>query len=273
MKKIAFILPMLLLLLSCATEQKTAYLKDAPRDEQMPLGETYGTRIFPGDQLYIYVYSQTPESVTPFNEETNHTDYNSYTADRSKVKAFKPKGHIVSANGELLFPLIGTVQVAGMTIDQLSKELEKRLKEGHYVTDPIVSISLMNFRVTVIGEVAQPQQLHADGNRMTIFEAIAQCGDITMDGRPEKVVVVRTTDNIETIDTVDLTSRRVLGSPYYFLQQNDIIYVTPTKKKQRTAYRNEEWPIYLSTGIEAVRFAYTTIYRWFFDPKTKEYFK
>ena len=264
---------MLLMLLSCATEQRSAYLKDAPRNEQLPVGETYGMRIFPGDQLYIYVYSQTPESVTPFNEETNHTDYTAYTVDRTRSKSFKPKGHFVSPEGELLFPLIGTVPVAGMTIEQLRAELERRLKEGNYVTDPIVSISLMNFRVTVIGEVNNPQQLHADGNRMTIFEAIAQCGDITVDGRPERVVVVRNSGRQETIDTLDLTSRRVLGSPYYFLQQNDIVYVTPTKKKQRTAYRNEEWPRYLSTGIEAVRFAYTTIYRWFISPRTREYFE
>ena len=108
---------------------------------------------------------------------------------------------------------------------------------------------------------------------MTIFEAIAQCGDVTMDGKRDQVVVVRSHGGKETIDTVNLTSRTVLESPYYYLQQNDIVYVVPTKKKQRTSYRNEDWPQYLTTGLEAVRFAYTTIYRWFINPTTRKYFE
>lgn len=264
---------MILLLAGCATPQRYAYLEDAPRHVKMPVAHNYSSTIFPGDVLYIYVYSQTPETAVPFNEETNRTDYSAWTNINNTSKSFQPRGHQVDAKGDMIFPLIGIVNTTGMTTDSLAHHLERCLIDGNYVTDPIVTVSLMNFRVTVIGEVAQPSQLHSTGNRMTILEAIAQCGDVTMDGRRDRVVVVRSNGGEEVVDTVNLTSRTLLESPYYYLQQNDIVYIVPTKKKQRIAYRNEDWPQYLSTGLEAVRFAYTTIYRWFIDPKTSMYFK
>ena len=273
MKNKTYILMAAVLLLVGCQQQKYAYLENAPRHVKMPITTNYTTAIFPGDVLYIYVYSQTPESAAPFNEETNRTDYTRQMQTYTNTKAFKPRGHLVGSDGSIVFPLLGTISTTEKTADSLAHEIEQRLIAGHYVMDPIVTVSLMNFRVTVIGEVVNPQQLHADGNRMTIFEAIALCGDVTMDGKRDQVVVVRSHGGKETIDTVNLTSRTVLESPYYYLQQNDIVYVVPTKKKQRTSYRNEDWPQYLSTGLEAVRFAYTTIYRWVFNPTTRNYFE
>lgn len=273
MKNKTYILMAAVLVLVGCQQQKYAYLENAPRHVKMPITTNYTTAIFPGDVLYIYVYSQTPESAAPFNEETNRTDYTRQMQTYTNTKAFKPRGHLVGSDGSIVFPLLGTISTTEKTADSLAHEIEQRLIAGHYVMDPIVTVSLMNFRVTVIGEVVNPQQLHADGNRMTIFEAIALCGDVTMDGKRDQVVVVRSHGGKETIDTVNLTSRTVLESPYYYLQQNDIVYVVPTKKKQRTSYRNEDWPQYLSTGLEAVRFAYTTIYRWVFNPTTRNYFE
>ena len=94
-----------------------------------------------------------------------------------------------------------------------------------------------------------------------MFEALAQCGDVTKDGIRECVTIIRTNGNEQIVDTLDLTRREVLNSPYYYLQQNDILYVEPTKKRKRTAYRNEDWPHYLSTGVAAVRMAYLAVYR------------
>lgn len=257
------------LLTGCAAQKDYTYLKDAPRDTTMQISNNYSIHIFPEDRLYIYVYSQTPESAVPFNEETNRTDYTARTTG-SNVRHYEPVGHLVGTDGTIHYPILGNLSTTGLTTSDLAHDIERRLVEGHYVNDPIVSVSLMNFRATVIGEVARPQQIHAEGNRLTILEAIAQCGDVTMDGMRNCVVVVRKSDAGETIDTVDLTSRSLLDSPYYYLQQNDIVYVTPTKKKQRIAYRNEDWPTYLNTGIQAVRFAYGTIYRYLFNPRTRE---
>ena len=259
----ATLLTAALLLAGCSRTPKYAYVKDAPRDTEMAITTNFSSVIQPNDQLYIFVYSENDEAAKPFNEETNKkistTDI-AYNRERSAVK-----GYLVSQSGDIIFPLLGKLHVAGLSLDSLGRSIEKLLKDGNYVTDAIVSVSLMNFYVTVIGEVTHPDQVFAVGNRLTIFEAIARCGDITMDGIRSCVVVVRTQGDKQVIDTLDLTSKTLFDSPYYYLQQHDIVYVEPTEKKKRTAYRNEDWPKYMTTGIAALRLAYTLIYRYTSD--------
>ena len=253
------IAPVLLVLASCAGQQKYAYVKNAPRYIPMPIDNTYGTTIFAGDRLYIEVFSQTPESTRPFNQRTTNTDNKRFMRDT--LHAAATRGYLVGTDGYIVFPLIGSVKAEGMTLDSLSHTLEARLKAGNYVSDALVTAKLMNFRVAVIGEVKNPSQLHCDGNRLTILEAIAQCGDITMDAEPSCVVVVRKSPNGETVDTVDLTNRTLFDSPCYYLQQNDVVYVSPTEKRRKKAWRNEDWPRYISMGTSALSIAYMTIYR------------
>ena len=138
-------------------------------------------------------------------------------------------------------------------------QLEKTLRNTNYISDPVVTVNLLNFHVTVIGEVKQPQLLHSEGDRLTIFEAIARCGDITLDGMRDQVVIVRTGNGTQTIDTVDLSKKELLDSPYYYLQQNDIVYVEPSPSKKRKAVRNDEWPPYVTTATAAIRLAYAII--------------
>ena len=241
----------LLTMASCTTE-KYAYLSDAPRNEEMAITNNYVNLLMPGDQLYIHVDSKTPESVKSFNEETN----------KANVSATQIHGYIISEEGDIMFPILGRIPASGKSIEQLASYIEGRLVSGRYVRDPQVTVRLMNFRVTVIGEVANPQQIHADGTRLTIFEALAICGDVTLYGLRDCVTIIRTNDDETVVDTVDLTSREILNSPYYYLHQNDIVYVEPTKKRKRTAWRNEDWPQYITTGAQALRIAYTLYYRY-----------
>lgn len=252
---------LLLLAASCSTQRKYAYLDDAPRNEEMAITNNYSSLLMPGDQLYIHVDSKSPQSTEPFNEETN----------RAKVRAnvvtgqIKQEihGYIVSEEGDIIFPILGRIHASDKTIDQLASYIEGRLVAGRYVRDPQVTVRLMNFRVTVIGEVVEPKQIHVEGTRLTIFEALAMCGDVTMDGLRDCVTIIRMHEDETTVDTIDLTSREVLNSPYYYLHQNDIVYVEPTPKKKRTAWRNEDWPQYLTTGVSALRIAYTIYYRYY----------
>lgn len=261
-------LAVLLLTASCTTE-KHAYLSDAPRNEEMAVTNNYANLLMPGDQLYIHVDSKSPQSVEPFNEETN----------RAKIKANvvvsqqkqEIHGYIVSDEGDIIFPILGRIPTQGKSIEQLASYIEGRLVSGRYVRDPQVTVRLMNFRVTVIGEVVTPQQIHVEGNRLTIFEALAMCGDVTMDGLRNCVTIIRETENDPIVDTIDLTSREALNSPYYYLRQNDIVYVEPTKKKKRTAWRNEDWPQYITTGAQALRIAYLLYYRFTYDPTYRNY--
>lgn len=249
-RKIHLLVALCLLLAGCRSQQEHAYIKDAPRGVAEDISNLSTAVILPDDLLYIYIYSQMPEAANPFNEETN-----------KGRAAVKPRGYRVSENGSIAFPILGTIEAAGRTLPELAQILERRLRDEGYVTDAVASVSLMNFHVAVIGEVKQPRMVHSGNSRLTIFEALAQCGDITSDGLRNSVVVVRNSDGAQLVDTLDLTSRRVLESPFYYLQQNDIVYVEPTPKKKRKAYRNEDWPRYLQIGASGISLAYRTIYQ------------
>jgi len=260
------ILPLLLaaltvtMLASCASQEKYAYLEGAPRYVTMPVTNNYSTTVFAGDRLHIEVFSQSPESTRPFNQEVVRVG-NTDNFLRDTLRVSNTRGYLVGTDGSITFPLLGSVKVEGLTLDSVSNFIANGLRSKKYVEDAQVVTKVMNFRVTVIGEVKNPSQLHCDGNRLTVLEALAQCGDITMDAMPTCVVVVRKSAAGETVDTLDLTSRAMLESPYYYLQQNDVVYVSPTEKRRRTAWRNEDWPRYLSVGTSAVTLAYLTIYR------------
>ena len=247
-----FLLAATLLLTACTTD-KYRYIADAPRDEALPIVGDYAGTILPGDNLYIHVDSNNPQTVTSFNQETNRLE-----ADKSGAVP----GYNVSSEGDIIMPILGRIHAEGMTTDALESYIEGRLVSGRYVRDPRVTVRLTNFRVTVIGEVKEPQQIHMSDARLTIFEALAISGDVTLDGLRNCVTVIRAVGDGYIVDTLDLTSRSVLESPYYYLHQNDIVYVEPTKKKKRLAWRNEDWPHYLTTGVAALRMAYLIYYRY-----------
>ena len=239
---------------SCFHTKELAYVNDAERDSAQAVLNIYTASIHPGDQLYIYVSSQTPESAIPFNEETNKG------SEHSGVN-----GYSVADDGCIIFPVLGKIMAAGLTRDSLAHAIEHRLLSEGHVTDPVVEVKMMNFRVAVIGEVAVPKELHLTSERITIFEALAMCGDITMDGKRTNVGVLRETDGVVTLGEIDLTSKELFNSPYYYLQQNDIVYVEPTKKKKRLATRDPNIPSYISFGTSMTNFALMIYSRYIFN--------
>jgi len=264
--RITFLLPLILILASCGTSREYAYISDAERDSVQAIFNTFVSTIHPGDRLYIYVSSQTPESVIQFNEETNKL-----AAGMAGIKAVSQPtagnivdGYLVSQEGTIVFPVLGVLQVAGMTRDSLAIDIEERLRDGGYVNDPVATVRLMNFRVAVIGEVARPQELHVAGERLTIFEALAMCGDVTIHGLRHNIAVIRqvasAADSAQAfpdlatpqhIGRIDLTSKEIFSSPYYYLQQGDIVYVEPDDYKKRLSSRDPNVPAYISLSVSA----------------------
>lgn len=260
MKRHIYLLPLLLAIAACSTPKDYAYLKDAPRNEEMPIQNRTETVIKKGDNIYIYVYSQFPETTIPFNQETN-----------TLATRKKPHGYDVDDRGDIIFPVIGRVHAEGLTPEDFARELEGKLVAGRYVSDPLVSLKITNYSVTVIGEVMKPSELMCDDNRLSILEAIAKCGDITMDGIRTNVKIIRTIGEDIVVDSVDLTSQALLTSPYYYLQQGDIVYVEPTPKKKRKAYSDDDWPHYIRIGTAAMRLAYLSVYRFLYNNTTAGY--
>lgn len=249
------LLPFCLFIFSACGEKQYRYVSDAPRDMAMPITNTYTSTIMPGDILHIHVDGPSPEAVLQFNEETNRNAI----SDLGTTRNTKLHGYTVSTNGDIIMAVIGRLHAAGLTMDELADTIAARIVEGGYINNPHVTVSLSNFHVTMIGEVKRPMVISSPSERLTIFEALAMCGDVTMYGIRTCVVIVRTIDSVQTIDTVDLTSKEILNSPYYYLRQNDIVYVEPNAKRKRQAYRDDDWIRYTTTGIAGLRLAYTII--------------
>lgn len=277
--KIRFILLLcaLSLLAACHSSQELAYFSDAERDSVQAVLSTYNTTIHPGDQLYIYVYSQAPEIAVPFNQEThsiaaeithlnsvggtNRSNKMSETFQQSNSSQIP--GYLVDEAGTIVFPILGKMVVAGLTQDSLSRRIQNMLIDGGYINDPVVTVTPMNFRVTVIGEVSRPQELHITGDRLTILEAIAMCGDLTIDGKRENVTVMREKYGVATPINIDLTKKTLFDSEVYYLQSNDVVYVEPSELKKRRMRRDENWPKYVTSTV-SIAVTLRNIYRtWF----------
>ncbi|MBP3762384.1 MAG: polysaccharide biosynthesis/export family protein [Bacteroidales bacterium] len=238
-----------LLAAGCRTQQEP-YISDAPRNTPTELPARTPVTLAPGDEVYIHVSSRTPESVIRFNRETN-----ALGASEHRL------GYLVSAGGYIHFPELGLIEVNGMTLTELEREVGRLLRQGTYVSDPVVTAQLMNFHVTVIGEVARPRVVPGKSTRLTLFEALAYCGDITPFGLATNVVVVREVEEGQRVDTVDLTRKEVFQSPCYYLQQNDIVYVEPNDLKKKQSYRETDWLRYMTSGVSLLNVAWRTIYQ------------
>lgn len=267
MKLLPFILAATLLITSCRSVNEMAYFVDAQRDSAQAIITTYTTTIHPGDLLNIYVNSLTPESVIPFNQETHtlaaqasktnvvDTMHRSVLAEQiftdKQVEGYvRDNGsYLVDEYGYLLMPIIGKMKVVGITHDSLQNRIQNCLRDGGYINDAVVTVSNTNFRVSVVGEVTVPRELHVQGNRLTILEAIAMCGDLTMDAVRDNVVVMRMQGGQSTPIVLDLTSQSLFNSPAYYLQTNDIVYIEPNKKKKKIATRDEVWPKYVEFWV------------------------
>lgn len=273
LNRVLLISLMAFLSVSCRQSQELAYISDAQRDSAQAILSNYASTIHPGDQLYIYVYSQTPESAVPFNEESRtFAAEMSRNVDGGKVgdvahtaKVRQTDGYLVTEEGFITFPVLGKLMAAGLTQDSLAHAIERYLVEGGYINDPIVTISPLNFRVSVIGEVKRPRELHVTGNRLTILEAIAMCGDLTTYGLRENVTILREVDGTTTPIEINLTSKTLFDSPAYYLQHNDIVYVEPNNKRKRRADYNPNIVSYVRLGGSLLRTVYVFTRRYVWD--------
>ena len=247
-----------MLFASCGTTEEIAYVNDATRDSAMAISGKFTNGIQANDLLNIYVESETPLATIPFNQETNKIAVSEGTVMNPGASAVS--GYLVSNAGTITFPVLGEIQVLGMTHAELAAELQKRLRDQGHILDAVVTVKLMNFKVSVLGDVQRPGQIMATGERLTIFEALSMVGDLTIYGQRTNVMVIREENGVRTIGELDLSSKDVFNSPYYYLHQNDVVYVEPNMKKKKTAMRDPMILTYISAGLSIVSTLSTMFY-------------
>lgn len=248
--RVLFAAVVAVLLASCGGTGEIAYIHDAQRDSAMAMQGKFSGGIQANDLLSIYVESETPESTIQFNQETNKIAVFNGTVMNPGASAVS--GYLVNNDGDIIFPVLGRIRVVGMTHNELAAFIEQELiSEGH-ITDPVVTVKLMNFKVCVLGDVVRPGQLVVSGERLTIFEALSMVGDLTIYGQRHNVTIIREENGLRTVGEIDLSSKEVFNSPYYYLHQNDVVYVEPNMRKKKTAERDPMILTYISSAVSVI---------------------
>jgi polysaccharide export outer membrane protein len=222
-----------LLTLSCGNTKNLVYFSDvASTSISDPSGNTIYKNneavIHPDDILSISVSSLSTEAATMFNAPNEKVGPSLPASGTASLTS----GYLVSQSGDIQFPVIGNLHVAGMTKTELSMFLAKSLKERELLLDPIVTIRFLNNRVTVLGEVAKPGVYTVPVEKLSLLEVIGMAGDLTMYGNRQNILLIRDAGNNEKVyKRINLQSKDILTSPYYFLKSNDVIYVEPSRDK------------------------------------------
>ena len=192
----------------------------------------YGAHIQSGDVLDIKVTAFDENAVRPFNLYSMNNS-SSPGQMNGQTAQLAPQGYLVDNEGFIYFPVIGKLYIKGMTLAQLRADLEKRLLT--YLAEPLVSIKQLNFNITVLGEVKKPGQYTNPSDKITVLQALGLAGDMTDYGNRTNVKLIREIDGISKTFTIDFTNKNITNSPYYYMQQNDVLYIEPDLIKKKSA--------------------------------------
>lgn len=230
-KLIPALLTMLFVATSCGSVKDIAYFQNKVVNDPEKIDKHAGIVIQPKDMLSIVVSSKNPELVAMFNLPVV-----SYQAGSEIVESGynqKLLGYVVDNDGNIDFPILGVMNVAGLTRWELSMMIKNRLIDEGLLTDAVVTVEFLNFKISVIGEVNSPGTYTIEGDKVTILQAISLARDLTIFGMRENVSVIRERDGERTIYEVNLCDVDMFKSPAYYLQQNDVVYVQPSEVKAR----------------------------------------
>ncbi|WP_178988418.1 polysaccharide biosynthesis/export family protein [Winogradskyella schleiferi] len=226
---------------SCASRKKIVYFQDEPIEEGQLTTEPTQLTYKPDDILTINVSALDPDTVRPFNLPTVSNNTNDLITARNSTQQ---QTYLVDYNGNIEFPVLGTIKVEGLTRSDLTALLTERIKV--MVNDPIVNVRLANFTITVIGEVTSPGTFTIQDESITLLEALGYAKDLTIFGKRKNVLLIREVDGKKKFANIDLTSINTVNSPFYYLQQNDVIYVEPNKAKVRSSTFNQNNGVLIS---------------------------
>jgi polysaccharide export outer membrane protein len=255
---------------SCASPQKTIYFADNNPQNPSVQVENIDRRkeatILPDDIIAIKVSSVSSilaagsananagaSTVAIFNEGGTAFSINSGGGGGAAGNTAQNNGYRVDANGFIDYPIIGKVKVSGLTLRELKDLLSVRLKD--FMKDPVVEANIINYKVTVLGEVGKPGEIVSHNQKISIIDAIAAAGDIPITGRKDNVLIVRETEGKREFARLNLNSRNVFNSPYFYLKQNDMIYVEASRVRRQE--NNDFLRFYLPTIMTILSSAIT----------------
>ena len=250
---------------SCSTPKNISYFQDVATGTVIDPAKQLDIKVKPEDKLSIIVTTQDPALSGLFNLVTVQNRLGQTTGSTIQVGNMGTGGsgqtayYTVDRQGDINFPVLGELHIAGMNRYEIAEHIEKLLKEKNLVKDPIVTVEFANTGISIIGEVSSPGRYESNKDQLTIIDAIAMAGDLTISGERENILVMRkTADGKQEGYRIDLTDLQNLAdSPAYYLQQDDIIYVQPNNKKKRDTTPNGNTPYTPAFWVSMGSFAIT----------------
>ena len=236
MKKYSFLFvsAILVLLCSCGSTKNIAYLQNSDEIDFEQSKYLYDAKIMPKDILTLTVTTVNPEAAVPFNLTVPTTLSQN---QRSTYNTSLLQSYLVDNDGQIDFPIVGVINVGGLTKSDCEKLILSKIRP--YLNEnerPVVTVRMSNYKISVLGEVARPGMFTVGNEKINILEALAQAGDLTIYGVRTNIKLIREdASGKKEIHTLDLNDANLINSPYYYLQQNDIVYVEPNKVKSRNS--------------------------------------
>ncbi|MGI8581605.1 MAG: polysaccharide biosynthesis/export family protein [Chitinophagaceae bacterium] len=231
-----FIIMVAIFLHSCVSTEKAVYFNNIKEKEFAEINVI--PVIQKSDLLSITVSSLNSEATIIFNNP-----------NQSGIGNNPQSGYLVSNEGIILFPILGKITAAGLTVKELTDDLTKTLVVKKLLVDPIVNVRIMNFKVTVLGEVTKPSVVPVPSEKISMLEALGMAGDMTLFAKRDNVLLIRVENGKKITRRVNLNSPDFLESPFYYLKTNDIVYVEPNKAKIATVSRSQQLLPIIASGL------------------------
>lgn len=250
-KKVTLFLIISILSVSCVSRKKIAYFQNIEEVDVLEI--RYEPKLQPDDLLLILVSAPDTEAALPFNLPAAAViGLGNMPLDATNAQP-RYQTYLVDNMGNVQFPVIGAFKLGGLTraeaIEKLKRELEK------YINNPIVNMRIMNYKISVMGEVARQGSYNITTERVTLPEALSMAGDMTIYGNRNKVLIIREIDGVKTHNFVDMTKADFINSPFYYLSQNDLVYVEPNKTKINSSAIGPN----VTVGISAISLLITIV--------------
>jgi len=238
-KKLILSLVLTAALIGCRTTDEVAYFRptllNTPESKDYPVPEP---TVKVGDLLIITVNARTPEAAYPFNlpllPSINLNSY-SFSGGNNVSQGVSVQNYLVDTEGFIIFPVLGKIHVLGKTKNQVMEHIYNEIHPEYIKDEPIVLVRFGNFKVSVLGEVTRPGTFAIDNERISVVEAISLAGDLTVYGRRDNVLLIREDGGRRNLIRLDLRDETLINSPWYFLQQNDALYIEPNEPKSRSS--------------------------------------
>lgn len=248
-------------LTACNSREKVLYFQDMVVDTPEVAQAPQYIRIEPGDKVSIIVSSSDPQVASVFNLISMDRGAGLTTqsgGNRQSGGGTSNNGglglYTVNDRGNIDFPILGELHIAGLTRQEASEFIKKKLIDGKYVTDPVVTVEFANLHFSIIGDIGSSMYSISD-DQINIIEALAMAGDLNITAERDQIYVIRTENGLRTTTRVDMRTKDIFNSPVYYLKQNDIIYVVPNGKKTGEYSINEnQWknPFIYATAFTTI---------------------